>query len=171
MAKISTSTGRPRIVSTYSLAARRTRVPPYSSDSPTTNPASDPAVTTMTPISRVTPRPRRSWGNAKDMSCVMSADDRVAPFDAAEDERDPVPGDQVHHRGERPGLDRPERVDVQPLCRVGQLGNGEGRSQGRVLEERDERVAQGRENDPEGHRKRDQPDALPRHEANGFGGL
>src|SRR5215831_9153044 len=165
MAKISTSTGRPRIVSTYSLAARRTRGPPYSSDNPTTKPASDPAMTTMAPISRVTPRPRRSWGNAKDRSCVMSADHRVAALDAAEDERDPVHGDQVHHGGERPRLDRPERVDVQPLRGVGQLRNGDGRSQGGILEERDERVTQGRKDDPEGDGERDEPDALPRHEA------
>src|SRR5215207_227656 len=108
-------------------------------------PMMDPARMTSTEICNVTTTPCRRRGSSSITESIgppLSHRPPNPPLDKTEQRGERVGGDKVENACHGPRLDELERVGHKFAGDEGQLGNGDGHGQRRVLEERDERVAE-----------------------------
>src|SRR4051794_33363142 len=112
-------------------------------------PMIDPTTMTSMEICSVTTTPCRRRGSSLMTGCIAAPSHRPAnaPLKEAEHSGDRIGGDEVEHGGRRPSLDVLERIRDQLPGHERQLRDGDGHSQRRVFEERDEGVSQGWEHD------------------------
>src|SRR5262245_53377254 len=133
-------------------------------------PMSDPATMTSTEICSVTTTPCNSRGSSSITVCIgtpSSYGPSNPPLEEAEQRRESISRRQVKDGRRGPRLDELERVGHELTRDEGQFGNGDGDGQGSVLEERDERVTEGRQDRPRHDGQGDVPGNLEPAEAEG----
>src|SRR3954453_1264129 len=92
---------------------------------PKRTPSASERTTTSAETWRVVSRPLVRKGRDWRATPKVSGPSRVAPLEQAQQQEDGVAADDVHRRHDRVDLDNPERVEIDPLRPVGQLGHAD----------------------------------------------